>query len=54
MLDAVEILDDLGISPGNRLGALRRDRAGQRSRINQRVASPGPKQELSTSSVDYH
>lgn len=36
MLDAAEILDDLRVPPGNRLEALRGDRAGQYSiRINQ-------------------
>lgn len=36
MLDAAEILDDLRVPPGNRLDALRGDRAGQYSiRINQ-------------------
>ncbi|WP_369819265.1 type II toxin-antitoxin system RelE/ParE family toxin [Tessaracoccus sp. ZS01] len=36
MLDAAEILDDLRVPPGNRLEALRGDRAGQHSiRINQ-------------------
>ena len=35
MLDAAEILDDLRVPPGNRLEALRGDRAGQHSiRIN--------------------
>ena len=36
MLDAAETLDDLRVPPGNRLEALRGDRAGQHSiRINQ-------------------
>ena len=35
MLDAAEILDDLRVPPGNRLEALRGDRAGQYSSINQ-------------------
>ena len=35
MLDAAETLDDLRVPPGNRLAALRGDRAGQHSiRIN--------------------
>ena len=37
MLDAAEVLDDLRIAPGNRLEALKGDRAGQHSiRVNQR------------------
>ena len=36
MLDAAETLDDLRVPPGNRLEALRGDRAGQHSiRVNQ-------------------
>ena len=36
MLDAAERLDDLRVPPGNRLEALKHDRAGQHSvRINQ-------------------
>ena len=36
MLDAAEVLDDLRVPPGNRLEALRGDRAGLYSiRINQ-------------------
>lgn len=36
MLDAAETLDDLTVPPGNRLEALKADRAGQHSiRINQ-------------------
>jgi len=36
MLDAAETLEDLRVPPGNRLEALRGDRAGQHSiRINQ-------------------
>ena len=36
MLDAVELLEDLRVPPGNRLEALKGDRAGQHSiRINQ-------------------
>ena len=35
MLDAAEVLDDLRVPPGNRLEALKGDRAGQHSiRIN--------------------
>ena len=38
MLDAAESLDDLRVPPGNRLEALRGDRAGQRSiRIRIRI-----------------
>ena len=40
MLDAAEVLDDLRIAPGNRLEALKGDRAGQHSiRVNQRWRS---------------
>ena len=58
MLDAAEILDDLRVPPGNRLEALRGDRAGQHSiRINQqwRVCftwtDAGP---ADVEIVDYH
>ena len=58
MLDAAETLDDLRVPPGNRLEALRGDRAGQHSiRINQQwricfhwtVAGPAD-----VEIVDYH
>lgn len=58
MLDAAEVLDDLRVPPGNRLEALRGDRAGQHSiRINQqwRVCfvwtDAGPE---NVEIVDYH
>ncbi len=58
MLDAAETLDDLRVPPGNRLEALRGDRAGQHSiRINQqwRVCfiwtDAGP---TDVEIVDYH
>ena len=58
MLDAAEVLDDLRVPRGNRLEALRGDRAGQYSiRINQQwricfvwtAAGPGD-----VEIVDYH
>ena len=58
MLDAAENLEDLRVPPGNRLEALRGDRAGQHSiRINQQwricftwtVAGPAD-----VEIVDYH
>ena len=58
MLDAAETLDDLRVPPGNRLEALRGDRAGQHSiRINQqcricfRWTDAGP---TDVEIVDYH
>jgi toxin HigB-1 len=40
MLDAAEVLEDLRVPPGNRLEALKGDRAGQHSiRINQQWRS---------------
>jgi toxin HigB-1 len=58
MLDAAEVLDDLRIPPGNRLEALKGDRAGPHSiRINQRWricfvwTSAGPED---VEIVDYH
>ena len=58
MLDAAEVLDDLRIPPGNRLEALKGDRAGQHSiRINQQWricfvrTSAGPED---VEIVDYH
>lgn len=58
MLDAAETLDDLRIPPGNRLEALRGDRAGQHSnRINQQWricfiwTDAGP---TDVEIVDYH
>jgi toxin HigB-1 len=58
MLDAAEVLDDLRIPPGNRLEALKGDRAGQHSiRINQRWricfvwTTAGPED---VEIVDYH
>ena len=58
MLDAAETLDDLRVPPGNRLEALRGDRAGQHSiRINQQWricftwTSAGPN---NVEIVDYH
>lgn len=58
MLDAAESLDDLRVPPGNRLEALRGDRAGQHSiRINQQSricftwTDAGP---TDVEIVDYH
>lgn len=58
MLDAAETLDDLRVPPGNRLEALRGDRAGQhRTRINQQWricftwTDAGP---VDVEIVDYH
>ena len=58
MLDAVETLDDLRVPPGNRLEALRGDRAGQHSiRIDQQCrvcftwTDAGP---TDVEIVDYH
>ena len=58
MLDAAETLDDLRVPPGNRLEALRGDRAGQHSiRINQQWricftwTDAGP---ADVEIVDYH
>jgi len=58
MLDAAETLDDLRVPPGNRLEALRGDRAGQHSvRVNQQWricftwAPAGPE---NVEIVDYH
>jgi proteic killer suppression protein len=58
LLDAAEVLDDLKRSPGNRLEALRGDRAGQHSiRINDQFrvcfvsTLEGPKD---VEIVDYH
>lgn len=58
MLDAAEILEDLRVPPGNRLEALRGDRAGQHSiRINQQWricftwTDGGP---AAVEIVDYH
>ena len=58
MLDAAEALDDLRVPPGNRLEALRGDRAGQHSiRINQQWricftwTPAGPE---NVEIVDYH
>jgi toxin HigB-1 len=58
MLDAAETLDDLRVPPGNRLEALRGDRAGQHSiRINQQWRAcfiwtdAGP---TDVEIVDYH
>jgi proteic killer suppression protein len=58
MLDAAELLDDLRIPPGNRLEALKGDRAGQHSiRINQQWricfvwTAAGPED---VEIVDYH
>ena len=57
-LDSVERLEDLGVPPGNRLEALKGDRAGQHSiRINQQYricfvwAESGPED---VEIVDYH
>jgi toxin HigB-1 len=58
MLDAAEVLDDLRVPPGNRLEALKGDRAGQHSiRINQQWricfvwTAAGPED---VQIVDYH
>ena len=58
MLDAAETLDDLRVPPGNRLEALRGDRAGQHSiRINDQWricfmwTDAGPEE---VQIVDYH
>jgi proteic killer suppression protein len=58
MLDAAEVLDDLRVPPGNRLEALRGERAGQHSiRINQQWricfawTAAGPE---NVEIVDYH
>jgi proteic killer suppression protein len=58
MLDAAETLDDVRVPPGNRLAALRGDRAGQHSiRINQQWricftwTDAGP---IDVEIVDYH
>jgi toxin HigB-1 len=58
IMDAAETLDDLRVSPGNRLEKLRGDRAGQHSiRINQqwricfRWSAAGPED---VEIVDYH
>jgi proteic killer suppression protein len=57
-LDQAEIMDDLGVPPGNRLEALRGDRHGQHSiRINDqyricfRWSDSGP---VDVEVVDYH
>lgn len=58
MLDAAEALDDLRVPPGNRLEALRGNRAGQHSiRINQQwrisfVWTPAGPENVEI--VDYH
>jgi toxin HigB-1 len=58
MLDAAEALEDLRIPPGNRLEALKGDRAGQHSiRINQQwricfVWTAGGPEDVQI--VDYH
>lgn len=58
MLDAAELLEDLRLPPGNRLEALKGDRAGQYSiRINQQWricfiwTAAGP---VDVEIVDYH
>ena len=58
MLDAAKVLDDLRAPPGNRLEALRGDRAGQHSiRVNDqyrlcfRWTEAGPED---VEAVDYH
>jgi proteic killer suppression protein len=58
MVDAAELLEDLRVPPGNRLEALKGDRAGQHSiRINQQWricfvwAAGGPED---VEIVDYH
>lgn len=58
MLDAAELLEDLSVPPGNRLEALKGDRAGQYSvRINQQWricfvwTAAGPED---VEIVDYH
>ncbi len=58
MLDAAELLEDLRVPPGNRLEALRGDRAGQHSiRINQQwricfVGTVADPEDVEI--VDYH
>ncbi len=58
MMDAAELLDDLQVPPGNRLEALKGDRAGQHSiRINQQwricfVWTPAGPEDVEI--VDYH
>lgn len=58
MLDAAELLDDLRVPPGNRLEALKGDRAGQHSiRTNQQwricfVWTPAGPDDVEI--VDYH
>ena len=58
MLDAAETLEDLRVPPGNRLEALKGDRAGQHSiRINQQwricfIWTPAGPQDVEI--VDYH
>lgn len=58
MLDAAELLEDLRVPPGNRLEALKGDRAGQHSiRINQQwricfVWTSGGAEDVEI--VDYH
>lgn len=58
MLDAAETLEDLKVPPGNRLEALKGDRAGQHSiRINQQwricfVWTPAGSEDVEI--VDYH
>ena len=58
MLDAAEVLDDLKVPPGNRLEALKGDRAGQHSiRINQQwrvcfVWTPAGPEDVEI--VDHH
>ena len=58
MLDAAEVLDDLRVPPGNRLEAMKGDRAGQHSiRINQQwricfVWTPAGPEDVEI--VDYH
>lgn len=58
MLDAAEVLEDLRVPPGNRLEALKGDRAGQHSiRVNQQWricfvwTTAGPED---VEIVDYH
>ncbi len=58
MLDAAELLEDLRVPPGNRLEALKGDRAGQHSiRINQQwricfLWTPAGPEDVEI--VDYH
>ncbi len=58
MLDAAEALDDLTVPPGNRIEALKAERAGQHSiRINQQwricfVWTPAGPEDVEI--VDYH